>query len=394
MSRLGILVHAAAGAPAAGVDPRAGLGAWAGSCIWWSCRAATSCDANLALCFPQWPPRERRRAGARASSCTWPSPGSTAAGCGMAGRKSRAQRLALAGDVGELAGTQPTVLFAPHFVGHGRGWTALTQQVRRDFTTHLHRPGATRCWTRGSCEGRKRFGSGRLFGRADGVKTIVAALREGAPLYLLPDMNFGPEESIFVPFYGVPAATVPSLSRFARLGRAKVVPVITRMTPRRLRGAGAAGVEGFSFGDAASDTALMNERLQGYIDTMPDAVLLGAQALQDPPRGRCRRCIRASAPRVLSSPGTWRAVAPRTPVARGRSSGVAPCDLLQGRVAARSPPARRPDRAAARVVHRPKHQRGQVHGEHLARQRRSPPPPGLPGGAGAAAWRGSNCSRR
>ena len=45
-----------------------------------------------------------------------------------------------------------------------------------------------------------------------------------------------------MPFYGVPAATVPSLSRFAQLGRAKVVPVITRLTPHGLRGAGAAGV--------------------------------------------------------------------------------------------------------------------------------------------------------
>ena len=65
--------------------------------------------------------------------------------------------------------------------------------------------------------------------RAEGVREIISALREGDVMYLLPDMNFGPEESIFVPFYGVPAATVPSLSRFARLGRAKVVPVVTRM---------------------------------------------------------------------------------------------------------------------------------------------------------------------
>ena len=58
--------------------------------------------------------------------------------------------------------------------------------------------------------GRQRFGiSGGLFGRADGVQDHRGRLREGAPLYLLPDMNFGPEESIFVPFYGVPAATVP-----------------------------------------------------------------------------------------------------------------------------------------------------------------------------------------
>jgi Kdo2-lipid IVA lauroyltransferase/acyltransferase len=83
-------------------------------------------------------------------------------------------------------------------------------------------------------------------------------------------MNFGPEESIFVPFYGVPAATVPSLSRFARLGRAKVVPVLTRLTPGgyeiRILDAWA----DFPSRDMNADTALMNERLQGWIDEMPD----------------------------------------------------------------------------------------------------------------------------
>ena len=111
--------------------------------------------------------------------------------------------------------------------------TALTmQQVPRRFIDHLHARSATRWSTPGCCEGahalRQRAGRSS---RADGVKPIVSALRKGGLLYLLPDMNFGPEESIFVPFYGVPAATVPSLSRFARLGRAKVVPVVTRLTP-------------------------------------------------------------------------------------------------------------------------------------------------------------------
>jgi KDO2-lipid IV(A) lauroyltransferase len=71
--------------------------------------------------------------------------------------------------------------------------------------------------------GRQRFGDVRMLNRADGVKPIVANLRKGGLLYLLPTWTFGPGESIFVPFYGVPAATVPSLSRFARLGRAKVM---------------------------------------------------------------------------------------------------------------------------------------------------------------------------
>ena len=88
-------------------------------------------------------------------------------------------------------------------------------------------------------------------------------------MYLLPDMNFGPEESIFVPFYGVPAATVPSLSRFARLGRAKVVPVITRMRRNGYEVRVCEAWAGFPSGNAEADTALMNLRLQGYIDEMP-----------------------------------------------------------------------------------------------------------------------------
>jgi Kdo2-lipid IVA lauroyltransferase/acyltransferase len=83
-------------------------------------------------------------------------------------------------------------------------------------------------------------------------------------------MNFGPEESIFVPFYGVPAATVPSLSRFARLGRAKVVPVITRLTRDGYEVRILPAWTDFPSEDATSDTALMNQRLQGYIDAMPD----------------------------------------------------------------------------------------------------------------------------
>jgi KDO2-lipid IV(A) lauroyltransferase len=117
--------------------------------------------------------------------------------------------------------------------------------------------------------GRHRFGAGRPFGRAAGVRPLVAALRSGEVMYLLPDMNYGPEQSIFVPFYGVPAATVPSLSRFARLGQAKVVPVVTRLTEQGYEVRVLPAWEGFPTEDIVADTALMNERLQGYIDAMP-----------------------------------------------------------------------------------------------------------------------------
>ncbi|MES2878216.1 MAG: lipid A biosynthesis acyltransferase [Pseudomonadota bacterium] len=194
------------------------------------------------------------------------------------------QRLTLSGAVNELQGSEPVVIFAPHFVGLDAGWTALTQQLPRHFTTIYTNQanGVINDWI---FKGRQRSGSTRLFGRIDGVKTIVSALRAGDPLYLLPDMNFDPRESLFVPFYGVSTATVPSLSRFAKLGRAKVVPVITRMTRQGYEVEIMPAWQGFPSDDLAADTALMNRRLQSYIDTMPDQYFWVHKRFKDRPPG-------------------------------------------------------------------------------------------------------------
>ena len=194
------------------------------------------------------------------------------------------ERLSLTGAVSELKDREPVVIFAPHFVGLDAGWTALTQQLPRHFTT-IYTDQTNKVLDAWILAGRQRFGSAQLFGRIDGVKTIVAALRGGDPLYLLPDMNFGVEDSVFVPFYGVSAATVPSLSRFARLGRAKVVPVITRLTRQGYEVQVMPAWQGFGSEDAVSDTARMNQYLQTYIDTMPDQYFWVHKRFKDRPPG-------------------------------------------------------------------------------------------------------------
>lgn len=223
---------------------------------------------NLALCFPQWTPRQRAALVPRvfvSVAQAWLDRSWLWHGSSQLARR----RLTLTGALQELEGEQPTILFAPHFVGMDAGWTALTQQVRREFTG-IYTGQSNKVLDAWILKGRQRFDAGQPFGRSDGVKAIVSALRRGAPLYLLPDMNFGPEESIFVPFYGVPAATVPSLSRFARLGRAKVVPVVTRLTREGYEVRILPAWSDFPSGDVAADTALMNRRLEGWIDTMPE----------------------------------------------------------------------------------------------------------------------------
>lgn len=240
-------------------------------------------QVNLHLCFPELTPTQVRDLSRRVFvrfSQAWLDRGWLWHGEPALVRA----RLTLSGAVDELIGDDPVVIFAPHFVGLDAGWTALTQQVPRHFTT-IYTNQANKTADAWILRGRQRFGSCRLFGRADGVKSVIASLRQGDPLYLLPDMNFGPHESLFVPFYGVSAATVPSLSRFARLGRAKVVPVVTRLTPQGYDVQVLPAWSAYPTDDLLADTALMNARLQAYIDAMPEQYYWVHKRFKDRPPG-------------------------------------------------------------------------------------------------------------
>lgn len=240
-------------------------------------------QTNLALCFPAWTQAERRR------QCfltfvhfaqswldrgwLWHAPPSVVQA-----------RLQLGGALDAMAGDTPTVLFAPHFMGLDAAWTALTQQMPRRFAT-IYSPQLNPAVDAWVLAGRLRFGQPEMVARLDGAKPIVAAVRRGEPLYLLPDMNFDPSESLFVPFYGVSAATVPSLSRFAKLGRAQVVPVVTRITPQGYSIEVLAPWQDFPTADLEADTRRMNRELQSYIDTMPSQYYWVHKRFKDRPNG-------------------------------------------------------------------------------------------------------------
>jgi Kdo2-lipid IVA lauroyltransferase/acyltransferase len=225
-------------------------------------------DTNLRLCFPGWSGARRRKV-ARATFIHVAQSFLDRAWLWHADPEVVRRRVVLTGSVRELGGSAPTIVFAPHFVGLDAGVTGLSQQVQRRFIgiyTKQSNP-VVDAWV---LKGRHRFGiRPRPMSRSEGVREIISALREGDVMILLPDMNFGPEESIFVPFYGVPAATFPSLPLSTRLGRPRVVPVITRMR----RGGYEVRVHdawvGFPTKDAEADTALMNLRLQEYVDEIP-----------------------------------------------------------------------------------------------------------------------------
>ncbi|WP_416200227.1 lipid A biosynthesis acyltransferase [Undibacterium sp. CCC3.4] len=122
----------------------------------------------------------------------------------------------------------PTILMCPHFVNLDVAGVAVmletslcsiyTRQSNAVFDQALRR-------------GRSRFRPVKLFARAEGVKPIIRALREGIPFFMLPDMDFGAKDAEFIPFFGVPAATLTALPRIAASTGARVVPVIATMLP-------------------------------------------------------------------------------------------------------------------------------------------------------------------
>lgn len=243
-----------------------------GLCLGWTLYALVSArrrvvTANLVLCFPELSAHEIRGLAQQTfvyfaqawldRSWIWHAPESWVQ-----------RRITLTGAVHELQGNEPTVIFLPHFVGLDAAWAGVALRVPRPSTT-IYTDQSNKRVDSWILRGRRRFGNLRLFGRVDGVKPIVTAIREGQPLYLLPDMDFGPNESVFVPFYGVATATVPSLSRFARLGGAKVVPIVAKLTTEGYEVQVLAAWQNFPTGDATRDTAYMNQQLEGYINTQP-----------------------------------------------------------------------------------------------------------------------------
>ena len=224
-------------------------------------------QTNLALCFPE-KTAQQRSALTRQTFIYFAQAWLDRAWLWHAPHSWVKRRVTLTGAVHELEGNDATVIFLPHFYGLDAAWAGVAMHSPRMSTT-IYTDQSNKLVDRWILRGRRRFGNLRLFGRVEGVKPIVTALRSGQPLYLLPDMDFGPQESVFVPFYGVNAATVPSLARFARLGKAKVVPLVPRITANGYEVEVFAAWSDVPSSDPVLDTTRMNERLQSYIATMP-----------------------------------------------------------------------------------------------------------------------------
>jgi len=225
-------------------------------------------QTNLALCFPELSQAQRTQLARRTFVCfaqtfldrswLWHAPPALLE-----------KRLHLHGALAELEGQQPTIVFSPHFYGLDAGAVAVCMSVPRPFTG-ISTPQANPVIDAWINTGRHRLGQVHMFTRNEGAKGNLKSLREGGVLYLLPDMDFGAEGTVFVPFYGVQASTVPSIHRFARLARAKVISVVPRLTPQGYDVEVLPAWPDFPTQDMAADTRRGNQLLETFIQRSPE----------------------------------------------------------------------------------------------------------------------------
>jgi KDO2-lipid IV(A) lauroyltransferase len=264
---------------------QARIGSFIGSIAFWLIpERRTVTRINLAKCFPRMDLNERERL-ARAhfrAFCRavieqgilwWSSRERIAALVRLEGRQ-------------YLEASAKIIVFAPHFVG----FEATLARLALEYPVAMmySRQKDPRVEAR-LLAGRTRFG-GLMYPRQGGIKKGVELINSGRLYYYLPDLDFGPKRSVFVPFFGVPAATVTGLAYIARTTGAAVVPCVTRMLP------GGGGYvarlypawTGFPSGDDHADARRMMAFIEERVLEMPEQYFWLHKRFKTRPEGEPR----------------------------------------------------------------------------------------------------------
>ena len=206
---------------------------WAGVLGWLASRLMRSrahiVRRNLALCFPQRSPQDReiwlrRHFHLLAQSVVdrglfwFGQPSAILAATPITGLEHLDEL---------LKSERKIILLAPHFIGLDAAATRLTMFLQESATMYTRQsdPDVDQIVR----EGRGRFNRVNLVSRHDGIRGLIRHLRNGIPVYYLPDMDFGIAGAAFVPFFGVPAATLLATAQIAKTWNAAIVPIVSRL---------------------------------------------------------------------------------------------------------------------------------------------------------------------
>jgi KDO2-lipid IV(A) lauroyltransferase len=226
---------------------------------------------NLELCFPQMPEPERRAL--VREHFQWLGRSLLERGLLWYAPFDRLKRLIhVEGDVKFAEKSErPVMWIVPHFMALDVAAAAAQLYQERSGAT-IYQTQSDPVFDEAMRRGRLRFGKSEAFARSDTAKPLLRAIKQrGLCFFNLPDMDFGAKDAAFVPFFGVPAATLLAPSRMARLVDMAVQPIVAEMLP------GGQGYrvrflppwQDFPTDDAVADTLRINRWIEEEIQRNP-----------------------------------------------------------------------------------------------------------------------------
>jgi Kdo2-lipid IVA lauroyltransferase/acyltransferase len=240
---------------------------------------------NLALCFPAQSASEREQLARE--HFRWL--GRSFIERGLLWHASRARLDALIEIEGDVRFAErhdgPVMWLVPHFMAlEAAGLAVQLRQTRR--VASIYQAQSNRVFDAAVRAGRERFAGSVLFSRKESAKPLLRAIKEGLVFFNLPDMDFGAKDAAFVPFFGVPAATLLAPSRMARMLGMAVQPVVAEMK----QGGGwrvrfLQPWTDWPSDDALADTRRMNEWIESEVRRNPAQYLWVHKRFKTRPEG-------------------------------------------------------------------------------------------------------------
>jgi KDO2-lipid IV(A) lauroyltransferase len=226
---------------------------------------------NLQLCFPHLTDEERLQMAKRHFKLLGKS--ITERGKLWLGSENEVNSFVRVESDIDVADGKPRVYLGMHMIGIEAGLIGLSiylrdKKVQSPITLYITMKNSffnerIKLW-------RERFGAKMLL-RLHSTRELLREVRKGTFVLMSPDMDLGVQDSVFVPFFGVPTCTVTSISRMASLGHAEVCPVVTTLNPDGKTYTCRIGkpFENFPTNDVVADTARMNQFFEEQIKLDP-----------------------------------------------------------------------------------------------------------------------------
>jgi KDO2-lipid IV(A) lauroyltransferase len=238
---------------------------------------------NLALCFPEMTNEERHDLGLRHFRML----GRNAVELSIMVWGSERQLLDLIHVEGlehlKAAEGRPVIALAPHFIGLNMGGIRVAYEYPGTASVYSRQKNPV--LDRIFLKARTRFGDPHLVSRQEGLRSVIRVVKSGKPFYFLPDMDFGPRDAIFSPFFGVPTATITTLPRLASITGAAVIPVVTRQVGDGYVVRFYPEWKDYPTGDVEADVRRMNAFIEDRVKEMPEQYFWAHKRFKTRPPG-------------------------------------------------------------------------------------------------------------